>query len=628
MNIIIPLGGLGERFKKEGYNEPKPLIKMLGKEMILYVIDTLKLTATDTIHIIYNPDLDKYGFCDILMRTKLRINFIKLQKQTEGAVETILIGLNTFNEMDLNKKCMLLDCDTFYVKDITSIYRYQNENAVFAFVDNQDKPIFSYINYDKEGFITEIKEKQQISKYANTGCYCFKDGNILKQYCQKVMSENIRQKGEYYTSCVIDLMIKDGHKFHANIIDEKDFHCVGIPLQLKLYCINNIKDGKKLRVCFDLDGTLVTDPQISGDYQSVKPINKNIDFLKYLKSLGHEILIYTARRMRTHNGNVGKLMKDIGKITLDTLDDFGIPYDEIYFGKPYADYYIDDRAINVYTDLEKEFGIYLSKVDERNFNHITTTNMEVIIKTGNMNKLMGEIHWYRNIPKSIIDLFPTFIKEEHNGYIIEKINSITLSHLYLKEALTQDMLINLLKCLDRIHYSQEFVGTDINIYSNYSEKIKERYESYDYSKFMNSKETYDDLIKFFDEYEKNNKGIHGVIHGDPVFSNILITKDTAFKFIDMRGKLGNCNTIFGDILYDYAKVYQSLIGYDEILLDKTISMTYKTMLLDIFNEYIKHKFDGDTINKIKMICNSLLFTLIPLHDNEKCKLYYNLINHP
>lgn len=52
------------------------------------------------------------------------------------------------------------------------------------------------------------------------------------------------------------------------------------------------------------------------------------------------------------------------------------------------------------------------------------------------------------------------------------------------------------------------------------------------------------------------------------------------------------------------------------------------MLLDIFNEYIKHKFDGDTINKIKMICNSLLFTLIPLHDNEKCKLYYNLINHP
>jgi len=628
MNIIIPLGGLGERFKKEGYNEPKPLIKMLGKEMILYVIDTLKLDQNDTIHIIYNPDLDKHGFCDILMRTRLRINFIKLHKQTEGAVESILIGLNTFNDVDLNKKCMLLDCDTFYVKDITSIYRYQNENAVFAFIDNQDKPIFSYINYDKNSFITEIKEKQKISKYANTGCYCFKDGNILKQYCQKVMSENIRQKGEYYTSCVIDLMIKDGHKFHANIISDEDFHCVGTPLQLKLYCINNIKGGKKLRICFDLDGTLVTDPQIQGDYKTVKPINKNIEFLKYLKSIGHEIIIHTARRMRTHNGNIGKLMKDIGKITLDSLDEFGIPYDEIYFGKPYADYYVDDRAINVYNDLEKEFGVYLNKVDERNFNHITTTNMEVIIKKGQMDKLMGEIHWYKNIPKNVMDLFPTFIREEYNGYMIEKINSITLSHLYLKEALTHDMLLNLLKCIDRIHHSLDIVDDTVNIYSNYSQKIKERYETYDYTKFNNSNKVYQDLMIFFDNYEKNNEGMKGVIHGDPVFSNILVTKDITFKFIDMRGKLGVINTIFGDILYDYAKVYQSLIGYDEILLDKSVSMSYKNILLNTFCEYIKTTFDDGTIDKIKMICNSLLFTLIPLHDNEKCFQYYNLINHP
>jgi NDP-sugar pyrophosphorylase family protein len=30
MNIIIPIGGIGERFKKESYNQPKPLIKILG----------------------------------------------------------------------------------------------------------------------------------------------------------------------------------------------------------------------------------------------------------------------------------------------------------------------------------------------------------------------------------------------------------------------------------------------------------------------------------------------------------------------------------------------------------------------------------------------------------------------
>ena len=31
MNIIIPLGGKGQRFLKNGYTKPKPLIKILDK---------------------------------------------------------------------------------------------------------------------------------------------------------------------------------------------------------------------------------------------------------------------------------------------------------------------------------------------------------------------------------------------------------------------------------------------------------------------------------------------------------------------------------------------------------------------------------------------------------------------
>lgn len=41
MNIIIPLGGKGERFYKEGFDKPKPLIKILSKPMIFHVIDRL-----------------------------------------------------------------------------------------------------------------------------------------------------------------------------------------------------------------------------------------------------------------------------------------------------------------------------------------------------------------------------------------------------------------------------------------------------------------------------------------------------------------------------------------------------------------------------------------------------------
>lgn len=35
MNILIPLGGLGQRFKDVGYESPKPSIKALGKEIFI-----------------------------------------------------------------------------------------------------------------------------------------------------------------------------------------------------------------------------------------------------------------------------------------------------------------------------------------------------------------------------------------------------------------------------------------------------------------------------------------------------------------------------------------------------------------------------------------------------------------
>ncbi len=93
----------------------------------------------------------------------------------------------------------------------------------------------------------------------------------------------------------------------------------------------------------------------------------------------------------------------------------------------------------------------------------------------------------------------------------------------------------------------------------------------------------------------------------------------------MRGKVGNKLTIFGDWLYDWAKIYQSLIGYDEILLSKIIDTDYKKKMIEIFKNYFIDKFTEKDFDNLKIITKSLLFTLIPLHNNEKCKQYYKLI---
>lgn len=58
--------------------------------------------------------------------------------------------------------------------------------------------------------------------------------------------------------------------------------------------------------------------------------------------------------MKTCHGNVGGVLKSVGLVTLQQLEDLQIPYDEIYFGKPYADLYVDDLSVNAMLDTEKE----------------------------------------------------------------------------------------------------------------------------------------------------------------------------------------------------------------------------------------------------------------------------------
>ena len=52
--IIIPLGGIGNRFKKENYKNPKALIKINNKCIIYWLLDNIKISNDYTVLIPYN----------------------------------------------------------------------------------------------------------------------------------------------------------------------------------------------------------------------------------------------------------------------------------------------------------------------------------------------------------------------------------------------------------------------------------------------------------------------------------------------------------------------------------------------------------------------------------------------
>ena len=101
------------------------------------------------------------------------------------------------------------------------------------------------------------------------------------------------------------------------------------------------------RLVFDLDGTLTHD-DASASYAERAPNAAVVARLREYKAQGFEIVICSARNMRTFQGQVGKINANTLPVILDWLARHEIPYDEIHVGKPWCGtdgFYVDDKAI-------------------------------------------------------------------------------------------------------------------------------------------------------------------------------------------------------------------------------------------------------------------------------------------
>ena len=92
LNVIVPIGGIGSRFQKEGYRFPKPLINIVGKPMICWLIEKLSLRREDTLWVAINEAVDEEFQVGQSLKKwfpKLDARLLRLKYMTKGASETV-----------------------------------------------------------------------------------------------------------------------------------------------------------------------------------------------------------------------------------------------------------------------------------------------------------------------------------------------------------------------------------------------------------------------------------------------------------------------------------------------------------------------------------------------------------
>lgn len=98
--------------------------------------------------------------------------------------------------------------------------------------------------------------------------------------------------------------------------------------------------------CFDIDGTICSISE--EDYSKAQPYKEIIEKINILFEQGNKIILNTAR------GFVTKINWE--ETTKTQLEEWGVKYHELYFNKPAADYYIDDKAKEISDWLKENYN--------------------------------------------------------------------------------------------------------------------------------------------------------------------------------------------------------------------------------------------------------------------------------
>lgn len=210
MQIVIPMAGSGERFRKAGHTVPKPLIEIDGKPVIAHVLDLFP-GENDIVFICNRNDLDRreYHMEATLRKFCPAGRIIGIPAHALGPVHTVL---QAEQALDPARPVMVNYCDFACYWDWPHFKRFVRETgcagAIPAYKGFHPHSLwgtnYAYLR-ESGGWVRDIQEKKpytsnRMDEFASSGAYYFASGRIMSQAFQAVVERNLHVHGEHYVS--------------------------------------------------------------------------------------------------------------------------------------------------------------------------------------------------------------------------------------------------------------------------------------------------------------------------------------------------------------------------------------------------------------------------------------------
>jgi NDP-sugar pyrophosphorylase family protein len=214
LQILMPMGGLGRRFRDVGVNTPKPLIPVLGVPMFKRALASFDAyEGKKTLIVVVREDADReFDLAKLVTEAQPSATVVMLDHDTRGAVETCMAAEDV---LDPDLPLVIMDCDIAFS---SPSYFQAIEEAVsgggmdgLLLTFNSTDPRYSFAELDETGRVIRTAEKEPISANALMGAYFFTRAATFLRGAKALMDRQIsEQMKEYYVSLVFNELIESG----------------------------------------------------------------------------------------------------------------------------------------------------------------------------------------------------------------------------------------------------------------------------------------------------------------------------------------------------------------------------------------------------------------------------------
>ena len=249
LNLIIPMAGKGERFKKENYIDFKPFIKINNKFMFEYVTEKFPLEVkiwVITCRFLINENQKKF-----LKQKNIEVIYINSHKL--GPAYSIY---RASHKLPLNESFFVSYCDIDWSWDFSKISKKLNSDGIVfthrGFHPHKLINNFSAYCKTQKNILLKIKEKESftqnwLDEHLSIGVFYYKSGNEMISGITSLIKKNIRVTKEYFPSLIFNELIKKEKKI---LVEKLEYYIHwGVPEQLEDYIdwskkIKKIKENK------------------------------------------------------------------------------------------------------------------------------------------------------------------------------------------------------------------------------------------------------------------------------------------------------------------------------------------------------------------------------------------------